>query len=227
MYKRIFALVMALGLVACASVPQQPAVDLPADYFKQSPGRIGVVMAPVPAPDTQFPGADCLLCYATASAMNGSLTTAVKAWPVEDVSALKTEMVTLLRARGVQAIALDQPLQLDTLPDRQAELGFARKSFAALAKSASVDRLLVINVQALGAWRNYASYIPTGAPQAVFKGEAYLVDAGTDRLEWFDRIDLALAAEGEWDEAPKFPGLSNAYFQVLEKGKDRIKKSFQ
>lgn len=226
MYKKLFALVMILGLVACASVPQQQPVELPADYFKQSPGRIGVVMS-VPAPDTAFPGAGCLLCYATASAMNSSLTTAVKAWPVEDVQALKNEMVTLLRARGVQAIALEQPLMLNTLPDRQAELGFARKSFATLAKSASVDRLLVINVQALGAWRNYASYIPTGAPQAVFKGEAYLVDAGTDRLEWFDKFDLALAAEGEWDEAPKFPGLSNAYFQVLERGKDQIKKSFQ
>lgn len=220
-----WGLVVAL-LGGCAA-PVQPPVGLASDYFSARSGRIGVAISELPAPDTAFPGADCLLCLAAASVANRELTTAVASWSTEDLKALKAELVAALSARGQQAQAIDEPLKMDAVPDRKdAEPGFARKDYAALGQRAGVQRLLVVDVGALGAWRNYAAYIPSGPPRAVFKAQAYIVDLATHKLEWYQRFDLARVAEGNWDEPPKFPGLTNAHFQVLEEAKDAIKRPF-
>lgn len=216
----------AIALLAGCAAPVQNPVGLAGDYFSARSGRIGVAMTAIPAPDTNFPGADCLLCLAAASVANREMTTAVATWSTEDLKALKAELVAALAARGQQAQAIDEPLKLDALPERAAEPGMARRDFSAVRQRAGVDRLLVVDIGALGAWRNYAAYVPTGAPRAVFKAEAYIVDLATHKLEWYERFDLGRAAEGNWDEPPKFPGLSNAHFQVLEEGKDAIKKPF-
>src|SRR4029079_13742290 len=113
--------------------------------------------------------------------------------------------------------------ELDKFKDRpNPEAGFARKDFSALRASAGIDRLLVIHVAALGAWRNYSAYIPNGPPVAVFKAQAYIIDLVTHKYDWYQEFALSQAAEGPWAEPPKFPGLTNAYFQVLERGKDSI-----
>jgi hypothetical protein len=35
-----------------------------------------------------------------------------------------------------------------------------------------------------------------------------------------------VSAQGEWDEPPKFPGLTTAYYQAIELAKDKIKDQF-
>lgn len=218
---------LAAALLAGCGTPPQTPIGLNGDYFTTRSGRIGVAVSELPKPDTVFPGADCLLCLAAASIANNAMTSSVVTWSVDDLKPLKGELATLLNARGQQAVALDDALKFDALPDRSgAEPGFARKDFTAF-KARGVDRLLVVRLNALGAWRNYAAYVPTGAPRAVFKAEAYIVDLATHRLDWYQTFDLARMAEGNWDEPPKFPALTNAHFQVLEEGKDAIKKAFE
>lgn len=215
----------ALLLSGCATAPQEH-IGLAGDYFGTRSNRIGVAVVELPKPDTLFPGASCLLCLATASIANSEMTSAVRTWPTDDLKPLKGDLVQALVARGQLAVAIDDVLDLSAVPDRKStEPGFARKDFSNW-KTKEVDRLLIVNLRALGAWRNYSAYIPTGAPQAVFKGEAYIVDLTTHKLDWYQTFDLARASEGNWDEPPKFPGLTNAYFQVLEEGKDAIKKAF-
>lgn len=221
-------LAAAALLGGCATAPQNP-VPLAGDYFTSPArtGRVGVLVAELPKPDTAFPGADCLLCLAAASLANGDLSKAVVAWPTEELASLKADLAAALRARGDEVVVIDEAPKLADLPDRNgAEPGFARKDFTAYKAKAGVDRLLVVDVQALGAWRNYAAYIPTGAPRAVFKAQAYLVDLSTHKLAWYERVDLGRPAEGNWDEPPAFPGMTNAYFQVLEEGKDAVKRPF-
>jgi hypothetical protein len=216
---------LVLLMQGCAA-PRQQAVTLPTDYFSAKTDRIGVAMTVVPKPDTSFPGAGCLLCLATASAANGQMTKAVQTWPSDDVKPLKSELAALLKAKSQQTVELGEPIELDKLKDRPNPVaGFARKDFSALRASAGVDRLLVVQIAALGAWRNYSAYIPNGPPVAVFKAQAYIVDLTNHKYDWYQEFDISQAAEGPWDEPPKFPGLTNAYFQVLERGKDSIKKA--
>lgn len=226
LYRMVSGLLPLIILLSGCATKPQPPISLAGDYFATRSDRIGVAMSEIPKPDTSFPGTSCLLCIASAAVANSSMTSAVQGWPTEDLKPLKAELVDALKARGQQAVPIDEPLNMGGIPDRKdAEPGFARKDYSSLKTGSNVDRLLVVNLRALGAWRNYSAYVPTGAPRAVFQAEAYIVDLATHKLDWYESFDLTRMAEGSWDEPPKFPGLTNAHFQVMEEGKDAIKRA--
>ena len=137
-------------------------------------------------------------------------------------------MVKLLAAKRLDARVIDEPLLVKELPSSSATgPNVARRDHTALKTKYMVDKLLVIDISAMGAWRNYASYIPTGDPQAVFKGTGYIVNLANNTLDWYLPVDSRRSADQKWDEPPKFPGLTNAYFQALEEGKDAFTQPFR
>jgi hypothetical protein len=220
----------AVLLAGCAAPVQQP-VELKADFFsaaKAKGGRIGVVMAELPKPDTQFPGAGCLLCIGVANLAHKSLSAEVQTFSIDELKPLPAELVALLKKQGLDAMLVPEPVKVAELPDLAAgdPTNKSRKNFSALKDKHKLDRILVVDVTALGVWRSYSSYVPTEPPRAVLFGSASLIDLSSHALEWHLPLVLSRAAEGEWDEPPKFPGLSNAYYQVLETGKDMVKKPF-
>lgn len=224
------ALLVATVLAGCAGPVQLP-VNLAADYFaaaKAKPGRIGVVMADLPKPDTEFPGAGCLLCLAVANGAHSALSKEVQSFSTAELKPLPTDLVALLKKQGLDAVLITDPLKVSDLPDLGAAdpTNKSRKNYGALKAKHQVDRLLVVNITALGVWRSYSAYVPTDVPRAVLYGNASLIDLSTHALEWYLPLSLSRAAEGAWDEPPKFPGLSNAYYQVLETGMDMVKKPF-
>ena len=223
-------LVVTTWLAGCAGPVQQP-VDLAADYFaaaKAKPGRIGVVMADLPKPDTEFPGAGCLLCIAVANGAHSALSKEVQAFSTAELKPLPADLVALLKKQGLDAVLISDPLKVYDLPDLAASdpTNKSRKNFGALKTKHQIDRLLVVNITSLGVWRSYSAYVPTDVPKAILSGTASLIDLSTHALEWYLPLSLSRAAEGNWDEPPKFPGLSNAYYQVLETGMDLVKKPF-
>lgn len=225
-----FALAALLGLAllaGCASKPLRPMTLAPG-ALKAEAGTIGVAMTAVPKVDTQFPGASCLLCLAAASAMNSSLTDHVRTLPPEDVAALKDRAAALIQAKGAKSVVISTALQVNALPDFSGtEPNAARKDFRVLREKLQVDKLLLIQVDNIGVHRNYSAYVPTAEPKAVFNGSALLVDLKTNLLEWYHPFYTVKAADGAWDESPKFPRLTNAYFQALELGKDEALRPLQ
>ncbi len=221
-----FALGVAVLLAGCAGPVQQP-VNLQADYFsagKAKQGRMGVILADLPKPDTQFPGAGCLLCLAFANGAHSSLNKEVQAFSTAELLPLPGQLVDLLKKQGIDAVLIQGPLKVADLPDLGGDTtNKSRKSFAALKAKHQLDRLLVVDITALGVWRSFSAYVPTDVPRAVLYGNVSLIDLSTHALEWYLPLSLSRGAEGAWDE-PKFPGLTNAYFQVLETGMDMVKK---
>lgn len=220
--------VTAMLLGGCATPAQRP-IDLAANYFssgKSKTGKVGVVMAELPKPDTSFPGASCLLCLAVANGAHSALNSEVQTFSTAELKPLPSDMVALLKKQGLEAIHIDEPLKVDDLPDLGASdpQNKSRKNFASLKAKYNIDRLLVVQFTALGVWRSYSAYVPTDLPKAVVVGNASLIDLATHSLEWYLPVTISRAAEGNWDEPPKFPGLANAYYQVLETGMDVIKK---
>jgi hypothetical protein len=219
-------LATALFLGGCATPPQAP-VNLAGDYFATKPGRVGIATNELPKPDTFFPGAGCLLCLATASIANSELTTHVRTLNTDDLKPLKADLAKLLRAQGLEVVLIDEALKLDTFPDRASPApNTARKDFSALRDKYKIDRLLLVNVSAVGYTRNYSAYIPNGDARATLQGEGSMVNLSTQALEWHEPLAISRAAESKWDEPPKFPGLTNAYFQALEMAMDQVKKPF-
>lgn len=223
-------LAVCAWLAGCAAPVQQP-VDLAPGFFsaaKAKTGRIGVVMAQLPQPNTQFPGAGCLLCIGVAELAHNKLTAEVKTFSTEELKPLPGELAALLKQQGLDAVLINDPLVVADLPDLGASdpTNKARKNFGTFKTKHNVDRLLVIDLTSLGVWRSYSAYVPADLPRAVLNGNASLIDLSNHALEWYLPLVLSRAADGNWDEPPKFPGLSNAYYQVLETGKDMVKKPF-
>lgn len=190
--------------------------------------RIGVAMTPLPKVDTYLPGASCLLCIAAASIANSSLTKYAQTLPYEDLPKLKETVAELIRKRGAEPVMIVEEVRLDKLPDNPAKgENRARKDFSSLQKQYRIDKLLLIDLTVLGFERTYSAYIPTSDPKGLLRGSGALIDLKTGALEWYLPIDVIRSADGAWDEPPKFPGLTNAYFQVIELGKDELLKPFQ
>ncbi|WP_199739133.1 hypothetical protein [Herminiimonas sp. KBW02] len=213
-------------LTGCAVKPQYP-VGLAPTAVKASEGRVGVAMTALPKVDTEFPGAGCLLCYAFASASNSALTTHTNTLPHEDLVTLKNELADLIRKKGGDVVVIQEVIDIKTLPDNaQAAPGIAKKDFSQLQKKYAIDKLLMVEITSLGMVRTYSAYVPTSDPKGMVVGTGYLVNLKTNAYEWYKRINIVKASESQWDEPPKFPGLTNAYFQALETGKDQFREPF-
>jgi hypothetical protein len=220
---------IAVGLALCVSllvgcaVPKQKDIAFKSEVLTTSPAKVGIAMSEIPKADTYFPGADCLLCYMTASAANSSLTDQIRTLPNDDLSTLKESVAEALNKKGVATLIVKEKLDVAALPDGgPTGENTARKNFTSLKGKYGVDKLLVVSVYSLGVTRRYSSYFPSGDPRATIVAAAYIVDLTTNKYDWYNAISETKGAEGGWDEPPKYPGLTNAYFQVLERAKDNI-----
>ncbi|MBI4998879.1 MAG: hypothetical protein HZA64_01190 [Rhodocyclales bacterium] len=182
-------------------------------------------MTTLPKLDTQIPGASCLVCLATATLANADLTTHAQTLPHDDLTSMKETVAKHLRAKGADALVIDEYIDLDALPsfDGGGE-NIAKKDFTAVGKKYNINRLLVIEMKALGFIRTYSAYIPTSDPKAYLNGNGYLVDMKTNAYDWYLPVVVTKSADGKWDEPPTFPGLTNAYFQAVEIAKDTLLK---
>jgi hypothetical protein len=118
---------------------------------------------------------------------------------------------------------IGEPLDLKNLEKAStAGPGFATLNFVPFRQKYGVDKLVVVEIQALGFERPYASYIPTSDPKALLRGRGYMVNLATNTYEWYLPLNVWKSADGKWDEPEKFPGLTNAYFQALELGSDQL-----
>jgi hypothetical protein len=172
-----------------------------------------------------LPGADCLLCMLAASAMNLPLSKHADTLGLEDLPALKERIAAVLRKKGASVTVIAEPLDMKALGDATAAgPNVADKNFSPLKQKYGVDKLLVIEVNALGFERRYASYIPTSDPKALVRGRGYLVNLASNTYEWYLPLNMTKSADDKWDEPAKYPGLTNAYFQAIELGQDHFLK---
>lgn len=225
--RSIFTIILlSLILGGCATTPQSP-VYLSKEATRFDQARIGVAMTSIPKVDILYPGADCLLCLGAASIMNASLATHTQTLPIEGLPNLKNDLADLLRQKGAEVVVIDNDLNLEKLPDaRNKGENLASKDFSSLKEKYNLDKLLVISINHLGVIRQYAGYIPTSAPMARISGSGSLINLSTNSYEWYLPLEVLRDSDGSWDEPPTYPGVTSAYFQALEIGKDNLLKPF-
>jgi hypothetical protein len=217
---------ITLMLTGCAATPQAP-VELNANLWENKEATIGIVMTAVPKPDLYLPGADCLLCIAAASVANSSIDKHVDTFNDENLADIKNDIAKRLNSRNIKTVVITELLKMDSIPEKESKTpNAARHDFSKLAQKYGLTHVLVIDVKLLGIHRTYASYVPTSDPKGVFTGTGYLVDMKSSTYQWYMPIEIYKSADGEWDEAPAFPALTNAYYQALATGKDQILSKF-
>jgi hypothetical protein len=213
-------------LTGCAGKPQRP-IAFTAPAVTAQPQKVGVAMTALPKVDTSLPGAGCLLCLAAAAVANSTLTSYTHTLPQEDLPKLKQQVAELLRKKGMDVVVIEQDINVGKLPNAQGKgPDIAKKDFSSLGRQYNIDHLVVIDISQVGFERMYSSYIPASDPKGAVTGLGYEVNLKTNAYEWYAPVNIRVSAEGKWDEPPKFPGLTNAYFQALEMGKDSFLKPF-
>jgi hypothetical protein len=226
-FSRFIAIAAAAAfVVGCAGVPQVP-ISMSRDVGSSQGSKVGIMMTELPKVSMEVPGAACLLCVIFAKAANSTVTKYAETLPLEDLPAIPEEIAKTLRKQGATVVIISEKLKMDSLPDaKNKETNFAKKDFSQLIAKHGVDRLVVVDFQQIGLVRPYAGYIPTSDPKAQVLGEGYVVNGKTNGYEWYLPIQVLKGTEQKWDEPPKFPGLTNAYFQALELARDAILKAF-
>lgn len=222
--------VVLLALLAlttgCVTAPQLP-VALEDSFWQQEEKKVGIAMTEIPKLTVHLPGASCLLCIATAKLANSALSKHVETLSYGDLPELKTELAKRFEKRGTAVSVLDEVLNLKALPKNKSKLpNSAYKDFSAFKEKYGISHLLVVDIRLIGMHRTYSSYIPTSDPKAVFDGSSYLVDLENNTYDWYLPFDIYKSSSDEWDEPPSFPGLTNAYYQALEIGKESIYSPF-
>ncbi|SFD84658.1 hypothetical protein SAMN04489710_10734 [Paracidovorax konjaci] len=222
MFTRVAIFLFAAFLTGCAVKPQMP-VSLDKSTLGPATGKVGVAMATLPKVDTSLPGAGCLLCIAVATAANSTLIDYSRTLSKEDMLPLKEDMAKALREKGVDAVVIADEINMQSLEKNASEgENLARKDFSSLRTKYRIDKLMLVEVDFIGLERQYSSYIPSSPPKAVVRGKGYMVDLKSNAYLWYLPLNEIRGTDAEWDEPPKFPGLTNAYYQAIESGKDRI-----
>lgn len=225
------ALLFLLILITtgCATVPI-PTVSLDKTTITTNKQEmtIGLVSTPYPEIDTSVPGADCLLCFAVASGIISDITEHVKTLD-SDLDTLNNLMLNKIKNQGFRIKMVSDKFDFNALKSVEANEKtpqLARYDFKPLASKHNISHLLVLNITSHGIVRNFANYVPTSPPFAAIYGSAYLVDLNKNEYVWYENIRNTLNAEGEWDNPPSFPELTNAYYSVLESTKDSLQQAF-
>uniref|UniRef100_UPI0040373C9F hypothetical protein n=1 Tax=Methylophilus sp. TaxID=29541 RepID=UPI0040373C9F len=102
----------------------------------------------------------------------------------------------------------------------------ATKDFSSFKQKYNIHKLVVIEINSLGFVRTYAAYIPTSDPKGTLQGVGYMVNLADNTYDWYLPVTVTKSAESNWDEPTAFPGLTNAYFQAMEIGKDSFLSPF-
>lgn len=203
-------------LTGCATPPQAP-ISMTYRPFAEPGLRIGVAMSKLPTVNTSFPGAEWPLCHAAAALANAQLTAHARTLPADDLVGLKDDIAAVLKLKGQVPVVIDEPIVVDKLPKAGGMVrNAAPRDYSSLQSKYRLDKLLVVDLTEVGITRAYSSYIPTGEPKGVVRGMFYMVNFTDHSYEWYVPVLQQKSARGNWDEAPAYPGLSNAYFQAIE-----------
>ena len=219
--------ILTLGLIVlcvtgCAVTPQQ-AISLKPTILEQSEIKVGIATTTVPEISMLYPGASCLFCYFAAAATNSDLSGHAKTLSAEDVLDYDDLVKEQLTNSGVSTELITQDLELKKFKSvRSQSQNTAKRDFSPLGDEHDITHLIVINIEHLGFVRQYSSYIPKSDPQASMSGSAYMVKLEDNSYTWYLPIKLYQSASGEWKEPPAFPGLSNAFYSVVETIKDDL-----
>lgn len=184
-------------LVGCAKQPNVPLAD---NFWQDKKQKIAVVTTKSPTPHVYQTGGEGLLDYAINSVANNGLGEHLSSTDLTWYRKLPQNFVTRLKQSNVYAQAYDE----------QPKSGAGHAQYFSFARLQGADKLLLIDLEAVGVQRSYYSFVPTGDPKAycVLKGE--LIDTNNNQVLWRYKSDILQPIQGNWDQSPNYPNLTHA-----------------
>jgi uncharacterized protein (UPF0335 family) len=226
MKKIIFAGLLALMLVGCASV-QQP-VSLNPSFWENRQQTVGVAMTTSTPPTATMLGQQGLLDIVINRGNAKSLIGFLEQMEIARLKTIVKEFSDQLAARGFNVKTIDEPIdisKLDKFSGQSGETPFAKLDFRKL-KTDDMDKLIVISVNRVGTVRNYYGFIPLDAPQADLSLTGQMVDLSNNQLLWYTVESKTMPIPEPWDQAPSFENVSGAVLANVDQGLESFQQSF-
>ncbi len=220
--------VVALLAVGCSMTPQKP-VPLENDFFKDNSAKIGIYIDTLPRVNTYFPGASCLLCIAAAEAANSDMTGHVQTLSGDEINEIYTIIEGILKKHSFSVVKVEDSIKINDLKSFSSKdeiIPYARKDFTPLKEKLGVDKLVIVDVNALGVYRAYSAYVPTTDPMGYIWGALSVVDLSDNQYNLYQAINIKTPVTGEWDEPKDFPGVTTAFYKSIEILKGQVKSLF-
>lgn len=212
-FSLIFAFVFS-WLGGCTAV-QQP-VPMDDALWSEKQEVIGIALVDVPKPAVVLAGQQGLLDYAVNSGLAAALRSKVETWEVSSFSEVPKQVAEEISARGYKTKLLEAPIALAELQETKSKLGYAKRDFTPLKQEHQIDKLVVIALVNAGTFRTYYGMIPTSKPVAQINTLTQVIDLDDNRLLYYQPNTQNRSAEGDWDEKPEYPNLTNAFYQALD-----------
>lgn len=207
---------LCLALLTGCATPQPP-VPMDQAFWNEKQERIGVAYTPLPAPTVALTGQQGLLDYAVNSGMASGLRAKVETWDTSSLREIPQQAAALLQEKGYTVVKLDEPINVEALKKAPSEkTGFTAMDFQPLKAQNQIDKLVLFSFASAGTTRSYYSVAPTSVPVAQIVVSTYVIDLDDNRMLYYQPKVFSRAADGEWDEAPEFPNLTNAFYQALD-----------
>lgn len=88
------------------------------------------------------------------------------------------------------------------------------------------NKLLVVELEGIGAVRSYYSFVPLGAPKAYCTLSGELIDQANKKVLWRHSVRIEKPVIGEWDQPPSYPNFTKALMSAAHAAKEELMDSF-
>ena len=217
---------LSLLLFGCASTSHPPIV-LEKNFWTKKDQKIGIYVDMQTKPLFYMDGDVRLLDYAINAAATSTLSSYVEKLDDSEFNSVAQDLQTAAQSHGYTAEIISQKIDPSKLkdfkdPDSKDTTYFEEKNFSALKAALGVDYLVFIKVNRVGVARPYKGFIPLADPKAILEASGELIDMSSNQLLWSSPIMESTAANGQWDEPPNYPGLTNSFYVSLAAAKQQI-----
>ena len=234
-------LILCSGLIGCAK--QATNIDLSQEFWQQPPHEITVANAKPIKPTLYQQGNTGILDFVVNSAVNSKLVNHLRRVDMSWYQQMGGKFVKRHREQHIQASSYSRPIMIDHLATHRVTRGgmynqkfkmkdasaftssqsgnnaetvlYSKKNYTALATQVGNGKLLLTQIDALGARRHFYGFIPTGKPQAFCSLSGRLIDIKTNHILWKHKVNITQDVSGPWDQPPNFPNFDRALNQAI------------
>ena len=231
LFKYLTVLLVVFSLYGCVVIT--PNIGVKKEFWDNKTDVVGVAVVKLPEAQAHKAGSQGLLDIAINNANAGDLEEALKKQDLSSIHNVQDKVVAYLSSKGFKVKKVAGPIDLESLKELEATnddskaIYYARRDFKPLKSSLGVDKLVMIQVNAVGTIRSYYGFFPIGAPSGYSVLNGYVVNLADNRLEWNQSVTQTVPhGAADWDVPPDFVALVKAMDSAYKQSQSMLLNNF-
>lgn len=213
-YAVIRFILVSAAITVLTGCAQQRNVQLSDSFWQDKNQKVAIAAFKAPEPQVHRVGGEGLVELAVNSAMNKNMNNALKRTDLSWYDNMDATFADRLKAQKISTSVLPKQFESN------------KKNREIILRQAEGDKVLTLELRAVGARRTYYGFIPTGAPEAYCLLVGELVDPKDKKVLWHHETEIIEPVKGDWDQSPHYPNFANALNVAVTEAKQEMLDSF-